>query len=357
MGSLLLIVYLVPRKKHIETIPSTKEDDYPANSDPDLPSTELPTTVVSESYPKLEAQNIIPEKDSIPNNKNDSSLCNLVFFDSVFNMRLMDVENICKDFIDKLIYPEITNVSFYFIKTGKFTKYMEKNGKQFIEYNQQKERSELRADIIQYLQKKLGAFSSTQLDAVLPLVNENQLFGAIKLQFSVPIKNPEINEIWREIKSFSMTFYETYFKIGDLVDDDDSKEYTDSFQMLLANSFKSPPPQGLCLIKWIRGRNSDLFYSQLIRKLNKFTKHDNNIHKLNDNMFGFILRDTSLEYIQDNIGIFMGELIQDDPTLEFCIGCANISKTHGNFNDWYKSAIQSLKTAVSQGTNKFNFIN
>ena len=358
MGSMLLVIHLIPRNK---IQPSKSQSIEPEDTNYDTAPTEIPTTSISDSYPKLN----IPISQDIPKaplmkkpqvGHDSASSCRYVFFDSVFKMRLLDVENICKEFIDKLYTAEIQSISLYFIKSGRFICYLEKKNNAFMEYNPQKEKADLLDNVLSLLNKKLGAFSASQSDAVLPLVYEDEIFGAIKLHFNKPTKNTEISNTWREIKIFSQSFYSIYFKFGEIsIEETDTSD--DHFQNLLSSTFKSKALQGLCLVKWIKGANSELFFSQLTRKLNKFTKSENKVFQLNDNMYGFILSEVSLESVQDNIGIFMGELILDDPTLEFCIGCSTTSPLHSNHNDWYKSALQSLKNAVSLGPNKFNFMN
>lgn len=358
MGSMLLIVHLIPRDKLQSQQPMNSQPSI-TNEEIDTAPTEIPTTSISDSFPKINSvespRELIKKAQSTPDS---SSACRYVYFDSVYKMRLLDVENICKEFIDKLYTVNIQSISLYFIKNGRFVCYLEKKNNTYTEYNPQNEKADLLESVLGLLNKKLGAFSASHSDAVLPLVWEDELFGAIKMQYIKPSKNTEISTTWREIKVFSQSFHGIYFKFGEIsTEESESEVSNDSFQNLLSSSFKTKVLHGLCLVKWIKGTNSELFYSQLTRKLNKFTKSQNKIFQLNDNMYGFVLSDTSLELVQDNIGIFMGELILDDPSLEFCIGCSTNSSLHASYNDWYKSALQSLKNAVSIGPNKFNFMN
>lgn len=358
MGSLLLIIHLIPRDKNLSSKSPSLEVEN-TNQDLDTTPTEVPTTSISDSYPKINLPSELPKAPPYkkPQNIPDSgTACKYVYFDTVFKMRLLDVENICKEFIDRINNVDIQSISLYFIKGGRFVCYLEKKNNIFVEYNFQKEKSDLLENVLSLIGKKLGAFSANHSDAVFPLVHENEIFGAIKLHFTKPSKNTEISSTWREIKNFSHSFYNIYFKFAE-VPTEETESSNDSFQSHLSNTYKSKIPQGLCLVKWIKGANSELFLSQLTRKLHKFTKSENKVFQLNDTMYGFILSDSSLESLQDNIGIFMGELILDDPSLEFCIGCATNSSLHTNHNDWYKSALQSLKNAVAIGPNKFNFMN
>ena len=151
-------------------------------------------------------------------------------------MRLLDVENICKEFIEKLnSITKTRSTSIYFIKNNLFVCYLEKKMNSFIEYDVTKEKIDLSQDIVSFLYKKLGAFSSTHSDAVLPLISNQELFGAIKIQFFNPIKNNEVNLIWKEIKHFSGLFYETYFS-SPPIEQEESQTLRLMFRCLLQSS-------------------------------------------------------------------------------------------------------------------------
>ena len=369
-GSLLLIVHLLP-KSYLHK-PKTKtihldnvNESFEKMSEKDIDTLLTDPSTLSE----ITSIDTIPPHASIPHSDNPNPILTkvpleiqstlLVNFDSVFKMRLLDVENICKEFINnisnKLPY---RNTSIYFIKNGKFVCYLEKKNNVFIEYDIKIEKSDLTQGIIQYLTKKLGAFSANHSDAVLPLIENNELFGAIKIQFIEAIKTNDLSTLWREIKAFSSFFHSTYFSKEEIIEEEVIHPIsTDPFQNLLSSSFKNKINQSLCIVKVIKNDNIDLFTIILTNKLQKFIKKNIDIFKLNDNMFAFILMDESVEIIEDNIGIFIGELIVEEPSLEICIGCATASPTHSNYNEWYNTAIKSLKYALDKGINKFNFIN
>ena len=54
--------------------------------------------------------------------------------------------------------------------------------------------------------------------------------------------------------------------------------------------------------------------------------------------------------------MFLGELINEDASLDLCIGTSKHLDTIKSHDEWYKTALSSLKIAVSKGSNKFHFI-
>ena len=90
--------------------------------------------------------------------------------------------------------------------------------------------------------------------------------------------------------------------------------------------------------------------------LRKILKNNIDIYKLNDDTYSFILNKETSTILENNIGMFIGELINEDPTLEICIANAFTTPTNKDIDDWYRAALVSLKVAVSKGVNKYNFV-
>jgi hypothetical protein len=272
-------------------------------------------------------------------------------------MRLLDVENICKEFIEKLnLITKTRSTSIYFIKNDLFVCYLEKKMNSFIEYDGSKEKVDLSEDIVNFLYKKLGAFSSTHSDAVLPLISNQELFGAIKIQFFNPIKNNEVNLIWKEIKQFSGLFYQTYFSSPPVEQEEIQTFSTSDYQKTLLKYFPDTGNSSLILLKIIKTKIANTIEFRLSATLRKILKNNIDIYKLNDDTYSFILNKETFISLENNIGMFIGELINEDPTLEICIANAFTTLANKDIDDWYRAALVSLKVAVSKGVNKFNFV-
>ncbi len=386
LGSLLLVVHLFPKKNSNK---SNLEADFSfeESSDQDTKSTSeeisidktkntsIDTTTFSSvtSIDTIPSRPVIPSESSMSNhsttfNPNITSptkepepqgnnICSTLNFDIVYKMKLLDVENICKEFLEKLNETnKVRSISLYFIKNDKFICFLEKRLNNLYEYNINNEKADLSEDIIKFLLKKLGAFSSSQSDAVLPLVSGNQVFGAIKFNFFNSMQNADINVIWKEIKLFSSFFHETYFSKQNLEVEEYNEVATDSFQESLIKNFNIKTHCTLCLVKILNIKNINIFTSILSSKLLKLIKKKIDIYKINDDTYSFILDSISIELLENNIGMFMGELINEDSRLELCIGTSKLNDSINSHDEWYKTALTSLKIAVSKGTNKFHFL-
>ena len=248
------------------------------------------------------------------------------------------------------------STSIYFIKNNLFVCYLEKKMNSFIEYDVTKEKIDLSQDIVSFLYKKLGAFSSTHSDAVLPLISNQELFGAIKIQFFNPIKNNEVNLIWKEIKHFSGLFYETYFSSPPIEQEESQTFSTSDFQKTLLKYFPNTGNSSLILLKIFKTKVATTIEFRVSAALRKILKNNIDIYKLNDDTYSFILNKETSTILENNIGMFIGELINEDPTLEICIANAFTTPTNKDIDDWYRAALVSLKVAVSKGVNKYNFV-
>ena len=386
LGSLLLIVHLFPKKSiyksNVETefsfeeissheIKPTSEEskiENPKNIDSDTTTFSSVTSI--DTMPPIPVINIQPTSpnishssvtnSNIPSKISDSKedkVCTTVNFEIVYKMKLLDVENICREFMENLNETtKVRSISIYFIKNDKFIRYIEKRLNNIYDYDKNNEKADLSEDIIKYLIKKLGAFSSTQSDAVLPLVYGNQIFGAIKFNFFNPIQNNDINIIWKDIKLFSSFFHETYFSNQNLEEEENLDIPSESFQENLIKYFNNSTLNTLCLLKVFNIKNIDNFSNLLSSKLQKLIKKKIEIFKINDDTYSFIIDSISIELLENNIGMFLGELINEDTSLELCIGTSKQLDTIKSHDEWYKTALSSLKIAVSKGTNKFHFI-
>jgi hypothetical protein len=378
LGSLLLIVHLFPKSNTYKSqfiAEEHKEVDQHLSEMEEEEMNTLSTGKVTNpsTFSSITSMDSVPNFPSFKPNENEvksppkSEFLNLVQppincitiqFDIVYNMRLLDVENICKEFIEKLnSITKTRNTSIYFIKNNLFVRYLEKKMNLFIEYDSSNEKIDLSPDIINFLYKKLGAFSSTHSDAVLPLINNSELFGAIKLQFINPVKNNEVNRIWKEIKLFSSIFHETYFSSPIIEPEEEIKPLsTSDFQNMLQKNFSAIGNNSLILFKVLKTKllnNLDYRVSVVLRKILRLSV---DVYKLNDDTYSFVITKESFFNLEQNIGMFLGELINEDPSIEICISNAFTSPNTKNIDDWYRTALVSLKIAVSKGANKFHFV-
>jgi hypothetical protein len=378
LGSLLLIVHLFPKSntyksQFIQEEPSQPESEFSEVEEEPVIDT-LSTNKVNNSstFTSITSMDSVSNIPLIktPENVLQSNLdkqspqklqppinCITINFDSVYKMRLLDVENICKEFIEKLnSITKTRSTSIYFIKNNLFVCYLEKKMNSFIEYDVTKEKIDLSQDIVSFLYKKLGAFSSTHSDAVLPLISNQELFGAIKIQFFNPIKNNEVNLIWKEIKHFSGLFYETYFSSPPIEQEESQTFSTSDFQKTLLKYFPNTGNSSLILLKIFKTKVATTIEFRVSAALRKILKNNIDIYKLNDDTYSFILNKETSTILENNIGMFIGELINEDPTLEICIANAFTTPTNKDIDDWYRAALVSLKVAVSKGVNKYNFV-
>ena len=378
LGSLLLIVHLFPKSNTYKSQFIQEEPSQPESEFSEVEEEPVIDTLSTNKVNNSSTFTSITSMDSVPNipliktsenvlqsNSDKQSPqklqppinCITINFDSVYKMRLLDVENICKEFIEKLnSITKTRSTSIYFIKNNLFVCYLEKKMNSFIEYDVTKEKIDLSQDIVSFLYKKLGAFSSTHSDAVLPLISNQELFGAIKIQFFNPIKNNEVNLIWKEIKHFSGLFYETYFSSPPIEQEESQTFSTSDFQKTLLKYFPNTGNSSLILLKIFKTKVATTIEFRVSAALRKILKNNIDIYKLNDDTYSFILNKETSTILENNIGMFIGELINEDPTLEICIANAFTTPTNKDIDDWYRAALVSLKVAVSKGVNKYNFV-
>lgn len=378
LGSLLLIVNLFPkndtykayemrlknlRKKPLPSTPENKNVVQPnieasSNLQTDVEKTEIQTKVQTAPVPVLQSTHTsvqVPEtKPSIPAIHPVPPIeCQIIDYNKVFELGAVIVENSCKEFLNKL--PGIVkckSISIYFVYNQKFSCLIEKKIEAFTKFEASK-KMDLTDEVIKYLKNKLGAFSSNHADAVLPLVTNNQLFGAVKFEFTDPLDNLNINPIWSEVKSFAKYFDQTVHSNLSSTASENSILPLEQFNNILNYRVSLDIPQNLSILKVVKTTDKDRTLKDISPCVKEIIGKKPEIYKLSDDMFGMFLSIEDREKIGKSMGILINLLKKNIVSIEIAIGSSDYSSNIKFANQWYERVTNALNIAMQSGKNNF----
>lgn len=280
--------------------------------------------------------------------------CKLMNYDQVFRTKHLDIENITKEFLNKLHgIQSCKSLSIYFLKNNQFVRYIEKKNDQFFYYNPVTERVDITEEVMKFLRKKLGAFSSTHSDAVLPMVNNDQLFGAVKMQFSEPKKNLDINPIWSEIKSFSRYYHQTFLFQSGNTDTNINVYSMEHFQNILNYRVTLDISQNLTLIKILNNPDPEKVMGQLGESLQEILGKKPEIYKVNQDTVAMFISIEFREKLGHSLKELLNSLRKTNKTLDLNIGSCDFNPSIKFPQKWNEKAMNALSEAVSAGVNNY----
>jgi len=379
MGSLLLIVNLFPkgeaykaqeqrmknlRKNTANTKPSENQNVLKTNADAssnlqtELEKTGIQTKPATVAAPVLQSTHTsvsVPEtKPSIPAiNPVPQQECVIINYNKVFESGTLTVETSCKDFINKLSnVVKCKSMSLYFVHNQTFSCLIEKKLELFTKYEAGK-KSDLSEEILKFLKNKLGAFSSNHADAVLPLVNNNQLFGAVKIEFADPLTNLDINPIWSEVKSFAKYFDQTIHYNLSVQDNETSLFTLEHFNNILNYRVSLDIPQNLSLLKILNTTDKTKTLKDISGCIKEVIGKKPEIYKLSDDLLGMFLTLEDREKISKSMGILVNLLKKNIVNIEIAFGSADYNSNIKFANKWYERATSAMNTSVQEGKNNF----
>ncbi len=390
MGSLLLIVYLFPKneiykkQKQFQKEQRSRSQKISAPPTPKKPEVEesIPTTSIPKTEEKKESltsqaalnsiRTELPKSTpSIPNiTKSEtevskpslspkpqvaSSELQVMSFDFLFKTKNLALENTIREFLSKvyLIVPS-KSISIYFVKNQQFTRFIERKGESVNLYDPIAERSDFSEEVIQFLKKKLGAFSSTHSDVVLPLIAENQLYGGVKIVFIEPQKNFNIGPVWSEIKQFAKQFHATFLNIQ--TPEKDAIFSIEHFQNILSYRVTLDIPQNLTLIKILNGADKSKSLNSLGDGLKEILGKKPEIYKLSEDTIGIVLTIEAREKLGKSLGDLLTKVRKQVNNVDLCVGSVDYHSKFQSPQKWFEKAQNALAEAVKAGPNNYKLL-
>jgi hypothetical protein len=356
MGSLLLIVYLFPKseayKNQVEKFAKVKATTgtNSASSEDNFPKTEtIPKVRPTERLQTSEHKTV--EKPSVsPLPQNQPSNVEIASQNFVFDSVTQDFENQGMQILSKLSgLIDCKSIILYYVKDGVFVAYIEKKGDIYSKYNPSTERADVSDEVIKFLKNKLGAFSSNHTDAVLPLVFNQKLFGAIKFHFNEPKPGINISPIWNEVKGFAKTFYENSKSSSGQT----SHYYSlDQFQNILNYRINQQIPQSLSILKITKTSDSTKTLSLLPDAISKAMGKKPEIYKLSEDMLAMFLNSDEKNRLSATLSEVISNAKQSIITLELNLGFADYINDLKVGQQWYDRALIALGESIASGPNQ-----
>ncbi len=318
----------------------TKPVTVPATA-PVLQSTHT-SVKVPETKPSIPAINPVPQQE-----------CVVINYNNVFDPTATSGETSCKDFINKLSnLIKCKSISIYFVHNQNFSCFIEKKGEIFTKLEAGK-KIDLSDEILKFLKNKLGAFSSNHADAVLPLVNNNQLFGAVKLEFADPLANLDINPIWSEVKAFAKYFDQTIHYNLSVQDSETSLFTLEHFNNILNYRVSLDIPQNLSLLKILNSTDKVKTFKDISGCIKEVIGKKPEIYKLSEDMLGMFLTLEDRDKISKSMGILINLLKKNIVNIEIAIGSSDYNANIKFANKWHERATSALNASIQAGKNNF----
>lgn len=299
---------------------------------------------------------IPPVKEEIPKEQTTpppSQECVLYNYNKVFEAKSPSLENSCKEFMTKLSsISKVKTIIIYFVRSDKFNGYLEKRGEVFTKFDAEM-KIDITDDIVKFLKNKLGAFSSNHADAVLPLVHNNNLFGAVKLEFLEPISNPDINPIWSEVKSFAR-YFDQMLNYNVNVQDNETSLYTlEHFNNILNYRVTLDIKQNLSVIKILNTSDKMKTFKEIPESLNELFGKKPEVYKLSEDMVGIFLGYEDRDKLSKSVEELKGKLGKKIEKIDISVGSADYQADIKFAHKWYDRALTALNAANQAGKNQF----
>lgn len=283
-------------------------------------------------------------------NKRNCEIYNSI---KMFELHSYELDGICKDFLLKLSgFVVSKGLNLYFCDGENFFCYMEKNGTLFIKH-ENFEKSDITEDIIKYLQSKLGAFSSDHRDAFLPLIKENKLFGALKIQFNNPPSNFNITPLWGEVKEFSKYFFQSMVYQFSIRDDDTPFYNTQHFHSILNYRTNLNIQQNLTLIRVIKSTDTIKTFELLSECIREILSKKPEIYRVSNDVIGLFLEIEDRDKIVKSINGIVSKFKKFSYDIEISVGSADYHSNMRFPHKWLERANQSLTEAMNVGPNRY----
>jgi hypothetical protein len=239
------------------------------------------------------------------------------------------------------------------VKSGQFTRYLEKKGDAFSNYDPITERADISEDVVKFLRKKLGAFSSTHTDAVLPMVCNDELFGAIKIQFLEARKNMDINPVWNEIKSFAKHFHQAQAAKSPAQEKETNLYNLDHFNNILTYRITLEVPQHLSLIKISQTSDKVKLLSSFADALKEILGKRPEVYKVNEDTVGVFLNFENRDKLYKLFPDLLNNLRKNIKTVDLIGGGADFKNSYKVPGKWLEKAESALSESASTGPNKY----
>lgn len=316
---------------------------------PTLLKTEV-TKVSNEIAPTHTSVNVPVTKPSIPALPVNVAEVKFSNYSKVFESKSLVIENTCKELLNKISsLVKTKSVGIYFLHSDKFHAYMEKSLEIFTKYEAFR-KNDLNDEVIKFLKNKMGAFSSNHVDAVLPLINKQELFGGVKIIFTEPNPNLDISPIWNEIKTFAKNFdHVTNYNLS-LQDTESSLFTLEHFQNIINYRITLDIPQNLTVVKLFQTEDKNKGMKELVSGIKDSISKTPEAYKISEDSFAMFLSIDERQKISNSTGAILLKAKKTFGNLEFSIGSADFNSGLKLSNKWLERATLALNQA---GKNQF----
>ncbi len=309
--------------------------------------TRVSEEVIKPTHTEVQVPVTKPSIPALPVNSNEIKLSN---YSKVFETKSLVIENTCKELLNKLSSMIKTkSISIYFLHSDKFHAYMEKSLEIFTKYEAFR-KNDLNDEVIKFLKNKMGAFSSNHADAVLPLINKQELFGGVKIVFLEPNANLDITPLWAEIKNFAKNFEQvTNYNLS--LQDTESTLFTlEHFQNIINYRITLDIPQNLTVVKIFQIPDKNKAMKEIVSAIKDSISKNPEAYKISEDSFALFLSLDERQKISNSIGSIFSNAKKSIQNLEFSIGSADFNSAFKLSNNWLERATLAMNQA---GKNQF----
>lgn len=260
------------------------------------------------------------------------------------------LDELIKEFLSKLNSLVVSKaVGLYFAKDEQFQSYMEKSGSLVVK--NESDKSSISEEIIGHLKKKQGAYSSDHTEAILPMLNEGKLFGAIKFKFDSPIEKLDINLVWGEIKNYTKKIVEL---MQTPTSEDHSLYHLEEFYKTLENHFNQNTPQNLTLVKVLKGTHIGTTLHTLESKVPELVNAEEvQLFRISVDTVAIFFSIEERDVFSKSLKTLLPSLKKEDPELEICVGSADYHSSLKQAQKWYERTLNTLNEAIGVGPNNY----
>lgn len=309
--------------------------------------TKVTEEIIKPTHTEVQVPVTKPSIPAVQANTNEIKFSN---YSKVFETKSLIIENTCKELLNKLSSMVKTkSISIYFLHSDKFHAYMEKSLEIFTKYEAFR-KNDLNDEVIKFLKNKMGAFSSNHSDAVLPLINKQELFGGVKIIFNEANPNLDITPIWAEIKNFAKNFEQVTNYNLSLQDTESSLFTLEHFQNIINYRITLDIPQNLTVVKIFQVLDRNKAMKEIVSAIKDVISKNPEAYKISEDSFALFLSHDERLKVSNSVGAILLKSKKTFSNLEFSVGSADFNSSYKLSNNWLERATLALNQA---GKNQF----
>lgn len=304
-------------------------------------------TTNSTSSPKQKTEKFLDT-----NNTTSTGECKFIDMQQIFDLKSLELDTVCKEFLSKMSSAVSSQtMSIYFYRENVFCSYMEKSGSLIIKHESEHHK-DITEDIISNLLRRQGAFTQNKKEAVMPLVNNYSLFGAVKFQFEEPISDFNVTNVWNEVKFFSRNIYQTINYQFAIHDEETFLYNSDHFNNILNYRTNLNIPQNLTLFRIFKYDHLSKTLKTLAESVQTVMDKKVEIFRINEETIGMFLSIEDREKLSKSLKEILVDLKKLTMTSEICVGSADYHSSLSQ-GKWFDKAMYTLNDAIAAGPNNY----